>query len=102
MHPTLPARPAFRRLARHERVRAKNMFTPSLPPTPAVTPPPPMPDPMNPDAIAAAQKAAMAAATQGGRSSTVLTRAAGGRGQGTGAAGTVAGAAYSQQRLSGA
>jgi hypothetical protein len=46
----------------------------ALPPAPTVTPPPNMPDPNSPDALAA-RKLAMTKAMNGGRQSTQLTTA---------------------------
>lgn len=57
---------------------------PAMPATPAVTPPPVMPDPVSPAALAA-KRDAMQKANQGGRTSTMLTTplAAGGGYSGT-------------------
>lgn len=62
------------------------------PAAPAVKPPPPLPDPQAPEAMAAKRKA-IASAMQGGRSSTVLTSAP---------AATTIGGAYSGSKLGGA
>lgn len=70
------------------------------PVTPTPTPPPPMPDPLAP-AVREAQRVATAKATQGGRSSTILTTNAS-RSRGTIAgAGMQPGTAYSASTLGG-
>jgi hypothetical protein len=60
-----------------------NLFgkAPTPPPAPAVIPPPTMPDPNSPATLAARRKA-IADASAGGRTSTILTTP-GSRGQGT-------------------
>jgi hypothetical protein len=72
--------------------RRKNLF--SAPPAPVLSAPPPMPDPLDP-ANMAAQRLAAAKAAGSGRSSTTLTTP-------SGAAGTIAGGAYTGAKLSGA